>query len=187
MQPAETIYINYFDVIDEKRVKAIMSICSDIIANAHPKTLYFLFSSNGGSVDAGVTLYNFLMALPVEIVMHNTGSIDSIANVIFCAGSKRKASPHSAFLFHGVQMNFSQGAGLTNSQLAEVHSRLKTDEQKIQGILIERTNLTAEEINQLFVQGEAKNPAFAISKGVIHEICPPLIPKDTPLVTININ
>jgi len=67
-----------------------------------PDVLYFLFSSNGGSVNAGIALYNFLRALPVEIIMHNTGSIDSIATVIFLAADKRYAALHSTFLFHGV-------------------------------------------------------------------------------------
>jgi len=74
-QPVETIYVNYFDTIDEARTKALMAICSDIVAKQKPKTIYFLFSSVGGSVNAGITLYNFLRALPVEVVMHNTGSI----------------------------------------------------------------------------------------------------------------
>lgn len=69
--PPDTIYVNYFDSIDEAKTKALMAICSDIVAKQKPRTIYFLFSSNGGAVNAGITFYNFLRALPVEIVMHN--------------------------------------------------------------------------------------------------------------------
>src|SRR5215467_10757045 len=72
-QQIETIYVNYFDSIDESKTKALMAICSDIVAKQKPHTLYFLFSSMGGSVNAGITLYNFLRSLPVEIIMHNNG------------------------------------------------------------------------------------------------------------------
>src|SRR5271167_405496 len=109
----ETIYVNYFDSIDDAKTKALMAICSDIVAKQKPRTIYFLFSSMGGSVNAGITLYNFLRALPVEIVMHNNGSMDSIANVIFLAASKRYAARHSSFLFHGINWNFGAG-GVTN-------------------------------------------------------------------------
>lgn len=50
--------------------------------------LYFLFSTVGGNVDNGITLYNILRGLPIEITMHNSGSVNSIGNVIFLAGKK---------------------------------------------------------------------------------------------------
>ena len=86
--PVETVYVNYFGGIDDAKVKSLMAICADIIAKQKPKRIYFLFSSQGGGVNAGITLHNFLTALPVEIVMHNVGSVESIANVIFLAGAK---------------------------------------------------------------------------------------------------
>lgn len=155
-QPPETIFINYFDIINAAKTKALMAICSDIMAKQKPKTLYFLFSSQGGEVDAGITLYNFLRALPVEIVMHNNGSINSIANVIFLAANTRFAAKHSAFLFHGINWNFGQGASLTFSQLQENLSLFKREEIKIAEIIAERTNLTEAEIRGLFCRGSPK-------------------------------
>ena len=55
--------------------------------------------------------------------MHNIGSIDSIANVIFLAGQKRYAAPNSSFLFHGIVMNFNAG-GVGKALLKENLSRL---------------------------------------------------------------
>jgi ATP-dependent Clp protease protease subunit len=186
-RPPKTIYINYFDGINEPKVKALMAICSDIVANQKPDTLYFLFSSNGGSVNAGIVLYNFLRALPVEIVMHNTGSIDSIATVVFLAANKRYAAFHSTFLFHGVRMNFPQGAGFDYTQLHEHISMLKQDENKIAGIIAARTHLSEAEIRQLFHQGESKDLTFAIDRGIIHEVKDAGIPKDAPFMTVNLN
>lgn len=186
-QNPNIFYINFFDIINDVKVRGLMAICNDIIAKVKPKELYFLISSNGGSVDAGITLYNFLRSLPVEISMHNMGSIDSIATVIFLAGNKRYASPHSAFLFHGVQFNLEAKISINNQQLNELLSRLKTDQQKISGVLTERTKLTAEEVKDLFIQGESKDPTFAISKGIIDSIISANIPPDSPCITVNIN
>jgi len=183
----DTIYVNYFDGIDDSKVKSLMAICSDIVANQKPKTIYFLFSSNGGGVNAGITLYNFLRALPVEIVMHNVGSIDSIANVIFLAGSRRYAAVHSSFLFHGINWGFGAGASLTFNQLNETLSIFKREEDKIASIIAERTKMTEPEIRDLFRQGETKDLQFAVSKGVIDEIIAPSIPKDAPLITVNLS
>jgi len=183
----DTIYVNYFDSINDSKTKALMAICSDIVAKHKPQTIYFLFSSLGGQVNSGITLYNFLRSLPVEIVMHNNGSIDSIANVVFLAASKRYAAKHSSFLFHGINWNFATGASLTYSQLKENLSSFEREEAKIASIIAERTKMTEADIRELFRQGESKDLTFAINKGVIHEIKDPVIPKDAPLITVNLN
>jgi ATP-dependent Clp protease, protease subunit len=182
----DTIYVNYFDGIDDSKVKALMAVCSDIVAKQKPKTIYFLFSSNGGGVNAGITLYNFLRALPVDIVMHNVGSIDSISNVIFQSASKRYAAVHSSFLFHGISWNFAAGASYTFNQLNETISIFKREETKIASIMAERTNMTEPEIRELR-QGESKDLQFAIEKGIIHEIRAAAVPKDAPLITVNLS
>jgi len=48
-----------------------------------------LISSMGGNVFSGISAYNFLKGIPAEVWTHNFGSTDSIAVVLFCAGSKR--------------------------------------------------------------------------------------------------
>ena len=163
-----------------------MAAASDIINREKPDTIYCLFSSSGGGVDAGITLYNFLRALPVELIMHNTGIIDSIANVIFLAANIRYACAHSSFLFHGIVQPFTANTTLNKNQLAETLSSLNISESKFSGIVSERTRLGTEEIETLFRQGESKSPAFALSKGIISEIKDPMIPKGVPLISFNL-
>jgi len=181
----KTVYINYSDVIDDGRVKGIMALCTQLISQQKPDSLYFLFSSNGGSVNAGVALYNFLKALPCKIIMHNTGSIDSIAAVIFLAGEERYAAPHSTFLYHGVKITINQGTNIDYHQTLELASRLRHDQDKIAGIIAENTSITKEEMKELFRQGESKDLDFAKEKGVITEIKPPTIPKEAPLISVD--
>jgi ATP-dependent protease ClpP protease subunit len=64
---AQTVYISYYDVINDQKTKAVMAVCANVIAQQNPDRLYFLFSSTGGSVDAGVALFNFLRALPMPL------------------------------------------------------------------------------------------------------------------------
>lgn len=178
-------YITYFDGIDFERTKALIGLCTQIVTKEKPDELYFFFSSPGGQVMAGITLYNFLRALPVRIVMHNIGSIDSIANVIFLAGDERYAVKSSSFHFHGVAAGFKADVGLNLSQLSERVSSLTEDENKIARIITERANLTDDELRQLFRVGESKDPAFALSKGVIQEIREANIPSGEPFITVN--
>jgi ATP-dependent Clp protease, protease subunit len=190
MQPVketDVIYINYFDVIDMPRVNALMSFCSNLINQHNPRCLYFLFSSPGGNVSAGITFYNFLKALPCEIVMHNNGSIDSIANIIFMSAKteNRFASPHSSFLFHGVALNL-PSMQLHLGKIKELASSLEKDEEKISGIIVDNTSMTKDEVNNLFTQGEVKNLEFALTKGVISNIKQSIIPENKLFINISI-
>ena len=57
-------------------------------------------SSQGGETAAGFTAYNFLKSLPVTVRTHNISNVESIANIVFLAGSERFANPLSRFLLH---------------------------------------------------------------------------------------
>ena len=182
----KTIYVNFFDSISDVKVKAVMGAVSEIINQRKPDVIYCLFSSSGGQVEAGITLYNFLRSLPIEIIMHNTGSIDSIANIIFLSANTRYASIHSSFLFHGVNWNFPANTQNNRNQMTEILSGLDASETKIRGIITERTGLTPEEVKALFTQGECKDPSFALSKGIVNEIKDPAIPKGAQILSFNL-
>jgi ATP-dependent Clp protease, protease subunit len=91
--------VNFFSQINDVTANKFMAACAEIIRVDNPQCIHFLFASPGGNVDAGIAVYNYLRALPIKIIMHNTGAIDSIANVIFHAADERYANSHSTFLF----------------------------------------------------------------------------------------
>jgi ATP-dependent protease ClpP protease subunit len=123
--PQKTVYINFFDGIDPAKVNKFIHFTVDAIKQHNPTEIYYFISSNGGDVDSGFTLYNFLVSLQskITISMHNIGTIDSIANVIFMGGQKRYAAPNASFLYHGIVMNFNAG-GYGRTILKENLSRL---------------------------------------------------------------
>lgn len=181
----DTVYFYYYDVIDSNRVKMLMSLVGQVIGKEKCKSIYFLFASRGGEVDAGITLYNFFKSLPVEVIMHNIGVINSIANVIFMAGVKRYAAPHTSFLFHGAQSQLSGHFSIP--QINEILDSLMKDHDKIAGIIQENSQITKKEIKKLFAQGETKDVHFALKKGVIHKIEIPQVPQNARFITVNIN
>ena len=180
-----TTYITYYDAINEQKAKALMALCADVIATQKPDRLYFLFSSPGGSVSAGVTLFNYLRSLPVPIVMHNTGSVDSIAAVVFLAADERYANPHASFLLHGVKWGFPQGANLDWPALQETVNSFKGDEARISGIITGRTQMSAEELERLYRQGDLVGPALAKEKGLIRDVLEAKVPSGTSLISCN--
>lgn len=104
----KVVYISFYDQIDPLKVNKFINFIVNIIRQHQPTELYMLFSSNGGDVNAGFVLYNFLLSLrgKIKTTIHNIGNVDSIANVIFMSAERRLASPSASFLFHGISMNF---------------------------------------------------------------------------------
>ncbi len=177
-RPQKTIYINFFDGIDPTKVNKFIDFTVNAINQHDPTEIYYFISSNGGDVDSGFTLYNFLISLQSKttIIMHNIGTIDSIANVIFVAGQNRYAAPNASFLYHGIVINFSAG-GYGRTILKENLSRLDGMETRMADTISKNTKLTIEELKDFFQQGEGKDVKFALSKEVIDEIRIPSVPQ----------
>ena len=169
MMSRQTVYISFVRPISWDTVNPLLDACNQAVNNG-ARQLYLLLSSPGGDVDPGVAVYNQMIGLPAEIITHNTGCIDSVANVIFLAGSKRIACPNSTFLFHGVYWDFSEATELWRPQLMEITTSLQAAENKMRDIIVNRSNLNNGEVDAFFAQGATKDAAFALSIGVISAI-----------------
>ena len=82
----------------------------DLLTNGATK-LTIAISSPGGNVVNGVTMYNTITSMPLEINTHNIGNVDLIANVIFLSGHTRTANRNSTFMFHSVGSIGTQTSG----------------------------------------------------------------------------
>jgi ATP-dependent protease ClpP protease subunit len=171
-----TVYITYAGGIDKPLVNKFITFCTNAVNEHKPDALYFMIASNGGDVDSGFVLYNFLQALQggMQVTMHNIGNIDSIANVIFLSGSQRFASPNASFHFHGVAMNVR--GPMNRNALKETLSRCEGMENRIMRTINTRSKLSTEALEGLFSQGEGKDVDFALEHGIIHGIKEPSIP-----------
>lgn len=170
------IYINFSAEINQQTSEALMNFLANQI-NKGEKEIYILLSSPGGSTRDGITLYNYIKSLPVKVIIHNNGIIDSIANVIFLSGEERYALPHSSFLFHGVGFDVNQPIRLDEKELKEKIKIIERDQKLINEIIAERTNTSIEEIRKLFLEAQTKTPEEAKKMGLIQEIKEVKIPE----------
>lgn len=151
-------------------------VCATIVQYANSLAvggatkLTLAISSPGGSVNAGVTIYNVLRAAPFTVVTHNIGNVDSIATVIFLAGDERYANLASSFMFHGVAANPNNGIRLDEAGLEETLASVKSDNSRIAQIIAERSALEAEECVHLIKAQHTRGPTWAAEVGFIHDI-----------------
>jgi len=183
-QSPPVVYISFSAEIVPQTTEALIAAVSDLV-NKHVRHIYLMLSTPGGSVMHGITIYNFLRSLPLELTIHNVGNVDSIGNAIFLAGRHRYACSNATFMFHGVGFDLlNQTMRLEEKFLKERLDSIVSDQRRIGAIIAERTQLGAGEIERLFFEAQTKDAAFAARFGIIDEIRDVEIPAGSPIVSL---
>lgn len=131
--------INWIVPIDAASVNQ-MILLVQFQVKAGRKNFIFLISSQGGEVLSGLTAYNFLHGLNVNITTFNMGQVDSAANLIFCAGNHRYALPTSRFLLHSSFNLLPPGTPLNAEFLDGQYQQVQSMNRLIADVLNKATN-----------------------------------------------
>jgi ATP-dependent protease ClpP protease subunit len=169
-----TTYINFHAPINTHTTQNLMAAMAQKVV-AGTTDFYILLSTPGGEVASGLTVYNFLRALPTPITMHNIGNVDSIGNAIFLAADTRLACAHSTFMFHGVGFDV-KSVRLEEKYARELLHGILADQGRIADIIVQRTNINRRRSRQLFREARTKNADDALAAGIIGSIADPTIP-----------
>lgn len=181
--PPPIVYVSFSAEINANTTESLINVMANC-ANQRVPSVYLLLSTPGGQVMCGMNLYNMLRAMPFELTTHNVGNVDSIGNAVFLAGSKRRACPHSTFMFHGVGFDLSAGSRLEEKACREALGGILSDQKRIGSIITERTNIDTESADKLFREAQTKDADFALSSGIVHEIVDAQVPAGAPLVSL---
>ncbi len=182
-QPLPT-YVSFSAEISQQTTEALIAVFADLV-NKKTKAVHLLLSTPGGTVTNGINLYNVLKALPLQLVTHNVGSVDSIGNVVFLAGDRRHAVPNSTFMFHGVGFDVTQQTRFEEKLLLEKLDSVQSDQKKIAAIINERASFADDqEVASLFLQAATKDPAYAKQRGIIHDVRDLQIPPGAPIIPL---
>ena len=177
-------YLSFSSEVSQKTTEALLGTCADL-ANKGADTVHLLFSTPGGNVLNGITVYNVLREMPFKLITHNVGGVNSIGNVVFLAGEERYAVPDSTFMFHGVGFDVTQPTRFEEKLLRERLDNVESDQRKIAAIINERASFAdQEEVASLFLKAATKDPAYALERGIIHDIRQVQIPRGAPIVQL---
>jgi len=174
------LFISFSAEVNQNTAENLMGIFAQRL-NQGIKDFYLLLSSPGGSVMNGITIYNFLKSLPINLTTHNIGIVDSIANVIFLAGKTRYAVKNSSFLFHGVGFDINQ-ARFEEKNIKEKLKMIQRDQKLIADIIAEQSQYTQQEIEKMFLEADTRTPEQAKEKGLINDIREVNIPEGAEVV-----
>ena len=179
----ERIYVSFSAEINASTAEALIALISNHV-NQGVKEVYLMLSTPGGTVMNGLNLYNVLRALPVKLITHNVGNVDSIGNAIFLSGQERYACAHSTFMFHGVGFDIKSNHRFEEKSLREHLGSILADQKRIGSIIEEKTKLKPAQIRSLFKEARTKDADYARSVGIIHDIRDVAIPSGAPVYSL---
>ena len=134
-------------------------------------SLVIMFSSDGGSPDQSLALFNFISQLPVPVRMHAVGHVGSASIPVFLAGSRRTSSPMARFLFHEYNWEFTERQTL--NRIDEAAERLRSDIELSREIIKTRAQVPAEILQTL----DGRSPTAVLSPeeakafGLVDDVC----------------
>lgn len=132
--------------------------------------VYLAMSTVGGQVQAGIALYNTLLAVPFALTIHNISSVNSIGNVIFLAGQKRYATANSTFMFHGVGFDVTAPTRIDERYVRDRLDSLLADQKRMGQIITTRSDIGEDKIAELFRTQTTVDADWARNNGIIEDI-----------------
>jgi ATP-dependent Clp protease protease subunit len=176
------VCISFVSHVDAQTAQALIGTMANAVNSGHDE-IHLMMSTPGGSVADGIAVYNMISALPVAVHTYNTGTCDSIGNVIFAAGTTRTAFPASRFMFHGVGFDI-QMARFELKDLNQRSENIKNDQSMIGDILVKHTNLAAEDVERLFLEAAFLRSMEALDRGIVDEVRDINLPQGMPILQL---
>jgi ClpP protease-like protein len=81
-EPPHTAYVSFSAEINAHTSESLIAALANC-ANGGVTEFQLLLSTPGRNVMNGMNLYNVLRAMPLHLVTHNVGNVDSIGNAVF--------------------------------------------------------------------------------------------------------
>lgn len=133
-----------------------------------PITIYI--NSPGGSVNAGLVIYDCIQASEVEINMICAGTAASMAAIILAGGQQghRYILPHSKVMIH--EPLLAGGVGGSATSIKNISDSILETREIVNGILSKHTGKTMKEINKATSFDNYMNAEEAIKFGLCDSI-----------------
>lgn len=138
------------------------------------KTIKILLSSGGGLVESGFRIHNYLRGLHerhgLQVVTHNTGTVQSAAVDIYCSGNQRIASPYSYFMVHDSSREIDG-----EFDVAAIKDFAEEDDLGTiasHSIFSDCTTVPIKEVDAMFIEQTYFDPDKALELGLAHSITP---------------
>lgn len=135
------------------------------------KDIDFYINSPGGSVTAGLAIYDAMQIIKPDVATICVGMAASMGAVLLAGGAKAKrfVLPHARVMIHQVSAGFRGTAADINVQVAEINKYMDT----LTAILSEHTGRDREEIRKDVDRDYFMSSAEAVEYGLVDKVLAP--------------
>lgn len=157
----------------EVEASSIHALCQHALrlADLDPLAGITLFvDSPGGSVSAGLALYDVLRSISCPIRTVCLSLAASMGAVVFMAGDRREMMPHAELMVHDPLI--SQGAGGSALAVQDTSRRLMSTRRALNDILSERSGLPLARVQRLTAKDTYLSASRALELGFATGVIP---------------
>mmetsp|Transcript_25888 Transcript_25888/g.64680 ORF Transcript_25888/g.64680 Transcript_25888/m.64680 type:complete len:265 (-) Transcript_25888:995-1789(-) len=154
--------------IDDEIANQIIAVMLYLESEDNTKPIYLYINSPGGSVIAGMAMFDTMQHIKSEVVTINVGLAASMASFLLAAGEKgkRMALPHSRIMIH-------QPMGGAQGQAADIEVEAKQILRIRENLVNEYARMTGQTYDQLIKDMDRDNfmsAAQGLEYGLIDRI-----------------
>lgn len=146
-----------------------------ILAKESTEPINIYINSGGGSVNAGLLIYDVIQSIQSRVNIYVTGMAASMAAVLACCGEKgrRYILPHSQCMIHEPLIN--GGVGGSTSAIRNISESLLKTRELTNGIIAKHTGKSMEEVEQACSYDHYLDAEEAVEFGLVDEIVTTLL------------
>ncbi len=133
-------------VVEDQMANAICAQMLLLAAEDPDRDIYLYINSPGGSVTAGMAIYDTMQYVKNDVATVAMGLAASMGQFLLCAGAadKRYATPHARIMMHQP----SGGIGGTASDIAIQAEQMLYTKKKMAELIAQHTNQSVEQIER---------------------------------------
>ncbi len=132
--------------------------------------IQIFINSCGGSVNAGMAIYDLIQSVNKEVNLYCVGMAASMAAIILAGGQQghRFILPHSQTMIH--EPMISRGVGGSASSIKNISDSMLETRELLTGILSQHTNHSIEEIAEQIAYDHYMNAEETVAFGICDRI-----------------
>jgi ATP-dependent Clp protease, protease subunit len=167
LMPHTEVWLTFVGILDLPITRVLVGEFTAAVA-AQVERLHLLIQSPGGNVNEGVFLFNYINALPIEVVAYNCGHIGSAAVTAYLGAKKRIVSPNATFLVHKASSATGNSGGV--EQMNATVRSLAIDDARTEALLKGELRLSRKQLASFSRSALTLSAQDAIAVGAAHEI-----------------
>lgn len=162
------VTLSWIGLIDDGKLNRIIQDIQKAIDKNKKTTFKLYLHSLGGNVDTSLAFYQWIKLNKVDLTVVGLSLIASAATIVFLAGSRRKCTSKTNFLFHRMRLPTEKGY-MGPYEIEENMTLISIGKERYMDIY-KQFGFDPEELLKIEREGFFLSPREAKEKGIVDEI-----------------